>query len=135
MQDASESLQKGMTGKITEEVTGENVASKCGSGELDVYGTPYMIAAMERSAVSAVDDSLPDGWITVGIAVDVSHLAVTPIGGEITVEAELKKVDGKKLIFSVEASDDKEMIGKGTHQRYCVHKESFLDNAAEKLKK
>lgn len=133
MENARQYVEEGLTSTARVIVDKGNTASKCGSGQLDVYGTPFMIAAMERAALSAVDRRLPDGWITVGISMDVRHLAATPVGGQVEVEAELAEVEQLRLVFSVRASDDEELVGKGTHQRYCVHRESFLNRAKDKL--
>ncbi len=133
MQDAQQYIEKGAASTIVDEVTTGNTASSCGSGQIDVYATPFMIAAMERAAVSAVDHQLPDGWITVGISVDIQHLAATPVGGEVEVLARLTEVDGKRLVFAVRAEDNEEEVGRGTHQRYCVHRESFVRQVEDKV--
>ncbi len=91
-----------------------------------------MIALMENSALEAVDKLLPTGYSTVGINVSVDHLAATPIGLEVRSEATLIRVDGNKLIFKVEAHDEKKLIGKGTHTRFIVDSEKFNNRVKSK---
>ena len=79
-----------------------------------------MVALMEQAAVAAVTPHLPPGWQTVGVHVDVQHLAATPLGLTVSARAELLAVDGRRLTFRVTAHDDQELIGKGTHQRVLI---------------
>ncbi|MFO8060538.1 MAG: thioesterase family protein [Bacillota bacterium] len=134
MKDARRHLKVGRSAEIEEVVTEADLAGSRGSGSLDVYATPAMIALMERAAVAAVDDALPRGWITVGTSVEVRHLAATPPGAPVRARAELTEVDGRRLTFSVSARDHSEKIGDGTHQRYCVEKGPFTERARRKLR-
>lgn len=109
-------------------VTENETAIKMGSGDLEVYATPSMIALMENAAKSSVIDELPDGYTTVGIDMNVQHIKSSPIGANIKCKATLIKVDRKKLFFDVEASDDKGTIGKGSHIRYIVNANDFMEN-------
>lgn len=93
-----------------------------------------MIGLMENAALSSVDPLLQPGHITVGIRVDVEHLAATPVGMKVTARSELLEIDGKRLVFRVEAYDDKELIGRGTHVRFIVNEQHFLSRAAAKAK-
>jgi fluoroacetyl-CoA thioesterase len=102
-----------------------------GSGSLDVYATPAMIALMENAAMSCVQKELPDGFTTVGIDVNVKHMKATPVGMKVRVEATLEKAEGKKLIFKVEAYDEKAKIGEGVHIRYIVNAEEFMKKTIE----
>lgn len=109
-------------------VTENNTAIKIGSGDLEVYATPAMIAFMENTAKSVVIAELPDGYTTVGIEINVQHIKSSPLGANIKCKATLTNVDRKKLFFDVEASDDKGLIGKGSHIRYIVHSQDFMEN-------
>ncbi|WP_026886047.1 thioesterase family protein [Clostridium beijerinckii] len=107
-------------------VTENETAIKMGSGDLEVYATPAMIALMENVSKSLVIEELPSGYTTVGIDMSVKHIKASPIGANIKCKATLTKVDGKKLFFDVEASDDQGTIGKGSHIRYIVNSEDFM---------
>ncbi|MBN2303586.1 MAG: thioesterase family protein [Anaerolineae bacterium] len=113
-------LQPGLTGEVTITVTDDLTAVAFGSGTVRVYGTPALIALLEEAAIRAVHDHLPDGQITVGTRLDVQHLAATPVGMTVTATATLKEIDGRRLVFEVEASDAVERIGAGTHERFIV---------------
>ena len=119
-------LKPGMTYTSTVTVVKENTAAAFGSGDILVFSTPNMIGLMENAALNAVDPSLPEGYNTVGTHLDVRHLAATPIGMQAKATATLVEVSGKKLVFRVEAFDDKDKIGEGTHERYIVNTEKFM---------
>lgn len=85
-----------------------------------VFATPMMITAMENAALNAIRSYLEPGETAVGTAVDVRHLAATPVGHEVTAEAEVTGVDGRRVMFRVSARDEKEEIGRGTHERMVV---------------
>lgn len=133
MKDAGEYVTVGQHAEVRGRVTAEDLAVRHGSGSLEVYATPAMIALMERAAVACVDEHLPEGWITVGISVDVRHLAATPPDGGVRARAEIVKIDGRRLVFEVSAQDDHELVGKGTHERFCVDRESFVSRVGEKI--
>ncbi|MCI8992883.1 MAG: thioesterase family protein [Eubacterium sp.] len=127
-------LEAGITGK-QELTVDESVSAKTvGSGLLDVFATPSMIALMEKTASESVAPYLEEGCGTVGIKVDVSHLAATPMGMKVACETKLVQVDGRKLVFSVEASDEAGKIGEGTHERFIIQSEKFQRKANEKKK-
>jgi fluoroacetyl-CoA thioesterase len=92
----------------------------------EVYGTPIMIYHLEVTAEAAIRDFLPEGWITVGVVVNVKHLAATPVGAIVTTRAEVIEVSEHTITFSVEAHDGFEKIGEGTHVRAPVEMERFL---------
>jgi fluoroacetyl-CoA thioesterase len=125
-------LQPGLTGEARTVVNEQKLASYLGSGGVDVYSTPAMIALMENAAIKAVDHLLPDGSITVGSAIAVRHLAATPAGLEVRAHAELLEVDGRRLKFRVEAFDPSEKIGDGTHERFVVDRERLTQKAQAK---
>ncbi|MDD2422313.1 MAG: thioesterase family protein [Heliobacteriaceae bacterium] len=125
-------LKVGLKGHKEEMVTDENTAMKYGSGSVKVYATPAMIGLMEGASLSAVDPLLPDGMATVGISLEVKHLAASPIGLKVWCDAELVEIDGKRLVFKVDAYDEAEKIGEGTHQRFVVDLSKFLVKSAAK---
>ena len=107
-------------------VTENETALKIGSGDLEVYATPSMIAFMENTAKSLVKGDLPIGYTTVGININVNHIKASPVGANITCKATLIKIDGKKLFFDVESSDDNGAIGNGSHIRFIVNADDFM---------
>ena len=96
-----------------------------GSGSLKIFATPAMIALIEKAACKALDGKLEDGMTTVGTKLDVAHVAATPVGMTVTAEATLTEVDNRRLVFEVVAKDEKDVIGKGTHERFIVNAEKF----------
>lgn len=102
-------------------------ADVIGSGDIKVLATPMMIALMEAAAAETVEAHLPEGWTTVGTKVDVEHMRATPVGSLVEASAVLIKADGRNLEFSVEASDNKGIIGQGTHRRFIVNRKKFLE--------
>lgn len=125
-------LQLGLSGEATETVTENNTARKYGSGNIDVYATPAMIGLMENAALKGVDPILPEGWSTVGIEIHVKHMAATPVGFTVRAKSELIEVDGRRLVFKVEAYDESEKIGEGMHQRFIVQLDKFLSKMRNK---
>jgi fluoroacetyl-CoA thioesterase len=119
-------LIPGLTGEATTIVVHENTAASVGAGGVEVFGTPMMIALMENAAWRAVANSLDEGDVTVGTVVNVRHLAATPLGQEVRATAELIEIDGRRLIFNVEAYDEKRKIGEGQHERFIVNLERFI---------
>ena len=119
-------LKCGLKYSIAVEVAPQNTALAMGSGDMEVFATPAMVALMENAAMNAVAEFLPDGSATVGTKIDVSHVKASPMGAKITSEAELVAVDGRRLEFKVVAYDEKGVIGEGNHTRFVVDKERFL---------
>lgn len=119
-------LAVGQTGAASKTVTERITARTLGSGSLDVFGTPAMVALMEEAACACVAPKLEAGQTTVGTKVDVVHLKCTPLGSTVRAEATLTGIKGKMLSFDVTAFDDLEKVGKGTHQRAVVVAEPFL---------
>src|SRR5690606_13182138 len=105
----------GLTGEATTAVTSDNTALAMGSGTVDVFATPALAALMEAAAVSAVRAALEDGQTSVGVHLDVQHLAATPVGMTVRAEARLMTVEGRRLTFRVSAFDGVEQVGVGTH--------------------
>jgi len=125
-------LQIGLQGKARAKVDESNTAVRYGSGGVDVYATPAMIGLMENAAQSSVGPFLEEGMASVGISVDVQHLAATPIGMEVVAASELIEIDGKRLVFRVQAWDDKEKIGEGIHQRFIISLAKFMGKVQAK---
>lgn len=125
-------LSVGIKGVAVTQVTEHNTAIAMDSGDLPVFSTVAMTGLMERAAYQSVVPHLPEGQHTVGTALDIKHLSASPVGADIRVESELIEVDGKRLLFSVNAYDDAGPIGSGLHQRFIVEKEPFLQRTAQK---
>lgn len=119
-------LEAGLQGRQQMAVTREDTAVAYGSGLVEVFATPAMIALMENTAHQSVQDYLPQDSLTVGFEVNIRHLKATAIGDSVWAESTLEAVEGKKLTFSVRAFDSSGEIGKGTHVRYIVQKEKFM---------
>ncbi len=132
MQPQTPELAPGVEGTLLRRVAQEHLASRWGSGSVDVLATPQMIGWMEQAAVQAVDSLLPEGLCTVGAHLDVRHLAATPPGGKVTATARLVQVEGRRLTFEVSAHDDAGPIGEGTHIRYIVRLSEFMARAQER---
>ena len=123
----------GMKGKVSTLVEREDTAMEVGSGSLLVYATPCMVALMEGAACEAIAEALPEGKTSVGAALQISHLAATPVGLEVYAEAEVIEVDGNTITFQVTAFDEAGKIGEGTHKRAIVTSQRFLDKVDAKL--
>lgn len=122
-------LEKGLSCTVNLTVTSQNTALYIGSGDLEVFATPAMLAAMENAAMQAVAHSLPEGSTTVGSEISASHIKPSFIGAHIAATAVLTEVEGRKLTFTVGASDDDGIIGEGTHVRYIVDRQRFMAKA------
>lgn len=123
-------LEIGMTFESKIIVKKEHTASAYGSGSIDVFATPAMIGIMENAALKCVDEALGDDYSTVGIHLDVKHIAATPMGMEARAIAELIEVNGKKLKFKVVAFDEDKKIGEGFHNRFIINKEKFMSKVS-----
>ncbi len=130
-----EGLKPGLTGEATTLVSELNTAEAFGNVGAKVYATPMLVALMEQAAIDAIRSTLMPGEGSVGTKMEMSHLAATPVGMVVTAQAELVEIAGKKLIFDIVASDTKEIVGKGRHERYIVgNMAAFLAKTAEKQK-
>lgn len=125
-------LALNMKGTATLGVTEAHSAITLGSGSIEVFATPMMVALMERACVACVESHLPDGTTSLGTHLDVRHIAATPIGAHVAATAELTGIEGRTLTFSVEARDEWDVIGRGTHQRAIVDRQRFDDKLARK---
>lgn len=120
-------LKVGIKGFEKERVTDDLTATAYGSGLVDVFATPAMIALMEKTCQRSVQPLLPEGHITLGTIVNIKHVKATPVGLMIKCTSELISVDGRKLTFSVCASDEYGLIGEGLHERFIVNKIDFMN--------
>ena len=120
-------LKKGLSSQSSVTVSAGNTASAMGSGDLDVFATPAMVALMENAAMKAVADALPEGSTTVGAEMNVTHIKPSGLGAEIVATAVLTGVEGRKLTFNVGARDAEGMIGEGIHIRYAVDRRRFME--------
>ena len=127
-------IEPGLVGKSELTVEETHTASHLGSGGVEVLATPVMIALMEDAARSSVDSKLDQGQMSVGVNLNVSHLPATPVGMRVTARAELVAVEGRRLTFKVEAHDEWEKIGEGTHIRAIINLDRFMDRLHEKAK-
>lgn len=127
MAEDKEQLRVGLIGQSVAVVTSELTARTMGSGSLEVLATPALVAQMESAAVSAIETYLSSEEASVGIEIHVQHLAATPIGEQIISMAEVIKIEDRLVTFAVRAWDEKEMIGEGTHLRYIIDIERFLE--------
>lgn len=120
-------IQSKANAEVSVEVGEDNTAVAVGSGSLEVFGTPCMIALMEKATVNAVAPFLENDETTVGTQINVSHCKASAVGAVITARAELSEVQGRKLVFDVSAVDDKgDVIGKGRIERFVVFAERFM---------
>lgn len=127
-------LTTGIKGKQEITVTEDKTAKVYGSGTLEVFGTPAMIALMENTALKSVADVIGEGNGTVGTKLDVNHVAATPVGMKVICETELIKVEGRALTFAVKAFDECGLIGEGTHERFIIIEEKFQAKTNNKRK-
>lgn len=119
-------LKEGLSYTSRAKVTLENCAVTLGSGDMEVFATPAMVALMENAAMKAVAEALPEGSTTVGAEMNTTHIKPSGIGAEVLATAVLTAVEGRKLTFNVGAADQVGMIGEGVHVRYVVDREKFL---------
>ncbi|MGD9830431.1 MAG: thioesterase family protein [Hyphomicrobiaceae bacterium] len=126
-------LTPGLKGTATLVVAPEHTAAKVGSGVIPVLATPVMINVIEAAALAAAEHLLPEGHQSLGIRLDVRHIAATPVGMTIRAEAEVIKVEGRTILFRVAAYDETELIGDGSHERVVVNVSRFEARVARKL--
>jgi predicted thioesterase len=126
-------LRVGQSAEITRVVTPEVTADRLGNPGAEVFATPALVALLEETAIACVAPALAAGQATVGTRIDVQHLAATPLGMKVTARAELVEIDGRRLVFKVEARDEVEPIATGTHERFILGSlERFLARARAK---
>ena len=119
-------MNTGYSYTSTTVVNNNNTAKALGSGDMDVFATPAMVALMENAAMNAVAPHLEEGQTTVGTQISTSHIKASALGATITATATLTAIEGRKLTFAVTAHDGDNIIGEGTHTRFIVDRERFL---------
>ena len=130
-------LETGIRGKQSVAVTPENTAKTMGSGTLNVFATPALVALAEKTCWMSVADALDEGCGSVGTKLELEHTAPTPVGMKITATAEVTGVsaNGKMITFKITASDEEGLIGEGTHTRAVIDNARFLQKCSDKLAK
>lgn len=125
-------IEVGIKGKHSVVADETNSAKALGSGSLDVFGTPSMVALMEATSIKSLEDHLEPGQTTVGTGLDIKHTAATPFGMTVTCESELIEVDRRRLVFQLSVYDERGPIGEGTHERFIVDEKSFQEKTDQK---
>lgn len=126
-------LKPGLVGHATLRVGEEHTAPRIGSGRVHVLATPVMINLMESAALDAAEHLLPVGHQSLGTRLDISHIAATPVGMQVRATAEVVEVTGNRIVFRVEAHDETELIGEGSHDRIVVDVGRFDRRVQKKL--
>jgi predicted thioesterase len=127
-------IHPGLIGSSSLVVAAEHTAPRVGSGRIAVLATPVMINVIEAAALAAMEHLLPAGHQSLGIRLDVRHFAATPVGLTVTATAEIMRVEGRTITFRVEARDEREPIGDGTHERVIVNVARFDDRVQRKVR-
>ena len=125
-------IEKGIKGRREQTVTPEMSAARVGSGLVDVYATPMLVALIEQTCYESVLPHLEEGQGTVGTLVNISHVSATPVGKRVWCESELTGVDRRRLVFSVKAYDECGLIGEGTHERFVIDTAKFMEKLKSK---
>jgi predicted thioesterase len=126
-------ITPGLQGTARLVVGEEHTAPRIGSGKVRVLATPVMINLIEAAALAAVEHLLPEGYQSLGTHLDVHHVAATPVGMRVRATAEVVKMDNRTISFRVEARDEKDLIGHGTHERVVVNVAKFDQRVQRKL--
>ena len=122
----------GAKGRVDGNVTDQLTAAAVGSGSVEVFATPYMVAAMENAACEAIRPYYGEGENSVGTKLEITHDAATPVGMKYWAEAEVTEVDRRRIVLKVTAYDETGIIGSGTHERFIIQMEKFLAKAEAK---
>ena len=128
-------IKPGLLGTASLVVGPEHTAPRVGSGRIAVLATPVMINLIEAAALAAVEQLLPPGHQSLGIHLNVRHFAATPVGLAVTATAEVTGIEGRTIAFRVEARDEREVIGDGTHERVVVNVARFDDRVQRKMRR
>jgi len=121
-----------LAGRAELTVAEEHTAPRVGSGRVHVLATPVMINLIEAAALEALDRHLPAGYQSLGTRIDVQHIAATPVGMRVCASVRIERVEGRKVTFTVEAKDEKELIGNGMHERIVVNVAKFVERIRTK---
>ena len=127
------SITPGLEGTAQLVVGDEHTAPRIGSGKVRVLATPVMINLIEAAALAAVEHLLPEGYQSLGTHLDVHHVAATPVGMRVRATAEVVKSENRTVYFRVEARDEKDLIGHGTHERVVVNVAKFDQRVQRKV--
>ena len=119
-------MLKGLCHSETMVVEHKDTAAVYGSGSLEVFATPAMIALMEKTCLESVNAKIGEGNTTVGISVNIKHLKASPIGSLIRCDSKLIEVDRKRLVFEVQCFEGESLIGEGIHERFVVDSGKFM---------
>ncbi len=125
-------LTPGVVGEVSHRVTPETLASRWANPGIEVLATPVVVGWLEDAAIRAVQPYLEPGQGSVGTMVSMKHLAATPAGMTVRATATVRSVEGRRILFAVEAHDEKEKIAEGEHERFIVSMAKFLDRVAQK---
>lgn len=126
-------MKNGIVGKAQLTVSEKELAVNVGSGSLEVFATPVMVMLMEKGACNCVAEYMENDETTVGTEMNVKHVSASPLGSDITAEAELIGINGREFTFTVKAYDNAGLIGEGTHKRFLVFGEKFTAKAKAKI--
>lgn len=125
-------LEVGIKGHQELVVTEDKTAKHMNSGAMNVFATPHLVTLMEHAAFASVQYELEEGYGTVGTALNIRHVAATPVGMRVSCDSELIRIDGRALTFSVKAYDEKGLIGEGEHERFIIKEDKFQAKADAK---
>ena len=128
-------MEKGIKGILTKKVEKKESAQNMGSGQLEVFATPALVAFVEKTCWFSISDFLEEGKTTVGTKMQIDHLKATPIDMEVICSSELIEVDRKRLVFSFEVKDELDLIAKGIHERFIVDAKRFQESTDNKATK
>ncbi len=126
-------IQIGIKGRLEQTVTPEMSAARVGSGLVEVFATPMLVALVEQTCLESVLPHLDEGQGTVGTLVSISHTSATPIGKRVWCDSELVEVDRRRLVFKVKAFDEAGLIGEGTHERFVIDTTRFMEKLKDKF--
>lgn len=127
------SIEPGLKAELVHVVVETDTAESYGSGLVPVLSTPHLIALMESAAQSAIAPHLQEGQTAVGVHVNMRHLAATPVGMQVWIQAELIEVNGRRLRFYIEAYDNTERVGEAEHERVIIDRARFLAGVTRKV--
>ena len=130
-----EKIRAGIKGTAELSVRDEHTAPRVGSGAVRVLATPVMINLIEAAALAAVEHLLPPGHQSLGTVLNIRHIAATPVGMRVVATATVERVEGRTIHFRVEAHDERDLIGDGTHERVVVNVAKFDARVQQKLKR
>lgn len=125
-------IRQGIENETTKVVSEADSASNCGSGLLPVFATPALIALMEQTAHTSIENLLPEGSTSVGAEINVKHLKATPLGMQVRCHSKLVEINGRRMVFEIEAYDEIAKIGEAVHVRYIVDSKRFMDKLSQK---